>query len=104
MRSTIGGPDSLGGADADRVEPHHHQTTKRILFRRAPAPHVPPATIHNHNMKDQGVGPSPKMGVAVAIQEGAGAGGGSNSGGRVKSEPPVQFYSDGGVYKWTGYT
>lgn len=111
MRSTIGGPDSLGGADADRVEPHHHQTAKRILFRRTAAT---AAVLHAHapgghnNMgtaataaarKDQGVGPGPKVGVAGMQQDGSGAGGGgSNNSGRGKSEP-AQYYSDGGGYK-----
>ncbi|TRY62033.1 hypothetical protein TCAL_09526 [Tigriopus californicus] len=38
MRSTIGGPDSLGGADADRPEPQTHHRTKRILFTRKAEP------------------------------------------------------------------
>eukprot|EP00095_Tigriopus_kingsejongensis_P000930 maker-scaffold635_size121629-snap-gene-0.8 protein:Tk00930 transcript:maker-scaffold635_size121629-snap-gene-0.8-mRNA-1 annotation:"oxytocin vasopressin receptor-like protein" len=33
MRSTIGGPDSLGGADADRPAPHNRRA-QRILFKR----------------------------------------------------------------------
>lgn len=38
MRSTLGGPDSLGGADADRPEPQTHHRTKRILFTRKAEP------------------------------------------------------------------
>lgn len=102
LRSTLGGPDSLGGADADRAAPPMRHT-KRIQFRRRGAGGIDaqvdpvesnkkPASRH---CSGGNANPPPhqqplfEIGFDLNLRV-------SSSGCRVRSEPVLHFRGDEG--------